>query len=509
MKKMTESFQEEENDEYWDCDYDYYDEESPYADPDVSWGYINSEGIEVIKPQFQSAYDFIGGLAKVKFNDKYGFINKNGSFVIEPLYEEADKFEEGICRVIYEGKTGWIDKDGEMVITPRFNQKFVDEEILCFTENPHGELGLVNTKGEIIVNPRFESMMDFHNGYAMVYENNKWGLIDRNGKYACPPEYGDIRGPFADGRIWTLKGKYLLRDTENHIICPTPFDRVYGIVGDLSIVSINKKFGVIDSDGNFVIKPEFKDIFEFEGLKDMFRISTVDRYSRNGKYGAVDLKGKIVFPPVYDSIAWDANESFFIVELNGKWGTADKNGNYIIQPNIDYGDDLSILTLRFSDGLARIIKYDKYGFINTKGEVVIQPKFEFAREFEKGKALVGEDGKETLIDKKGNSILSRNFNLIYFYGEKGYYRVMIMEGKKEKWGLLNHEGQEIIKPQPWLIEGCYSEGKAKVRDKHELHGFIDYKTGHVITPRYEYALDFSEGLAAVGIRAKKLRASKL
>ena len=259
--------------------------------------------------------------------------------------------------------------------------------------------------------------MNFHNGYAMVYENEKWGLIDRNGKYACPPEYGNISGPFANDRIWTLDGKYLLRDTENRIISNTQFDWMYGRVGDLSIISINKKFGVVDSNGNFVIKPEFSDIFEFKGLKDIFGIGTSDRYSHNGKYGAVDLNGEIVLPPVYDTIEWDSKESFFIVELNGKWGTADRNGNYIIEPNIDFGDDWS-LRLRFNDGLARIVKDDKYGYINTKGEVVIEPKFDFAGEFENGKAVVGINRKQNLIDKKGNFILSRNYQLIDFYGKK-------------------------------------------------------------------------------------------
>ena len=499
MAKELESFQEEEYDVY--CGYDYYEDESPYADPNVAWGYIDSEGIEVIKPRFQAAYDFIGGLAKVKFNGKYGFINKNGSFVVEPVYEEADQFENGICRVVTEGKTGWIDQAGKMVISPRFNQQFVDEKILCFAENQHGKLGLVNTEGEVIVKPRFESMMDYDKGYAMVYENKNWGLIDRNGKYACPPEYGYIIGPFANGRVWTLKGKYLLRDTENRIICPTPFDWIYGNVGDLSIVSINKKFGVVDSDGNFMIKPEFTDIFEFKGSKDMFKISTAYRNSYDGKYGAVDLNGKIVLPPVYDSLEWDAKEGFFIIELNGKWGTADTTGNYIIEPTIDFGEDnWLILTLHFSDGLARIFKDDKYGFINTKGEVVIQPKFEFAGEFEKGKAIVRVDGKSTFIDKKGNFILGRNYESIF--EEKGYYRVRTMEGGEEEWGLLNQEGQEIIKPQPLYIAGGYCEGKVKVMDGSQLFGFIDYKNGRVIRPRYDYALDFSEGLVAVGIRAK-------
>ncbi len=47
---------------------------------------------------------------------------------------------------------------------------------------------------------------------------------------------------------------------------------------------------------------------------------------------------------------------------------------------------------RFSDGLAAVYKDDKYGFINKKGKVVIEPAYAFFEDFSEGLALVGEDG---------------------------------------------------------------------------------------------------------------------
>ena len=72
----------------------------------------------------------------------------------------------------------------------------------------------------------------------------------------------------------------------------------------------------------------------------------------------------------------------------------------------------------FHDGLARVIKKGKIGFINENLEVVIEPKYDYARFFENGKAKVcngcsekkdGEHsmmvgGKWGLIDTTGKLI---------------------------------------------------------------------------------------------------------
>jgi len=73
---------------------------------------------------------------------------------------------------------------------------------------------------------------------------------------------------------------------------------------------------------------------------------------------------------------------------------------------------------RFFDGLARVIKKGKFGFINDKLEIVIKPQYDFANSFKNGKAKVcngctkqqdGEHymmvgGKWGVIDTKGRII---------------------------------------------------------------------------------------------------------
>ncbi|MFZ5596756.1 MAG: WG repeat-containing protein [Bacillota bacterium] len=85
------------------------------------WGYIDTAGNMVVGPQFEEAFPFKEGLARVGFNDgKKGFIDKEGQIVIEPKYDFATDFFDGYAAVhIYsneKSKYFVINKEGKVVI---------------------------------------------------------------------------------------------------------------------------------------------------------------------------------------------------------------------------------------------------------------------------------------------------------------------------------------------------------------------------------------------------------
>jgi hypothetical protein len=67
----------------------------------------------------------------------------------------------------------------------------------------------------------------------------------------------------------------------------------------------------------------------------------------------------------------------------------------VIQPIYDFADD-------FTDGLARVQRNGKYGYINPKGEAAIPLVYDDARNFSEGLASVKQNGKWGFIDPKGN-----------------------------------------------------------------------------------------------------------
>ncbi|HEB90937.1 MAG TPA: WG repeat-containing protein [Deltaproteobacteria bacterium] len=77
------------------------------------WGYVDREGVFVIRPRFQHVMAFSEGLARVKLDDRYGYVDRNGKLVIDYLYVPAHGFENGHARVTApDGRTGVIDHSG-------------------------------------------------------------------------------------------------------------------------------------------------------------------------------------------------------------------------------------------------------------------------------------------------------------------------------------------------------------------------------------------------------------
>ncbi len=91
------------------------------------------------------------------------------------------------------------------------------------------------------------------------------------------------------------------------------------------------------------------------------------------------------------------SQALFVVIENEKYGYIDTEGQSVINPQFD--DAWS-----FSEGLARVKVADKFGFIDREGLYVINPQFDDARDFSEGLAAVevGEvGGRWTYIDREG------------------------------------------------------------------------------------------------------------
>lgn len=152
------------------------------------------------------------------------------------------------------------------------------------------------------------------------------------------------------------------------------------------------------------------------------------------------------------------NVKLFPIKAGDKWGYVDNKGQYVINSQFDDA-------FNFSEGLALFKSTDgKFGFIGEDGKYVVNPIYKDASSFSEGLAcVVMENGKPQFIDKN---------NKILFIVDKAEY--------------------------------CFGfkEGLARIKVKGKW-GFVD-KTGKVVVnPIYEDALDFRDGLAAVSKKDEK------
>ena len=74
------------------------------------YGFIDTNGTTIIKPQFHSAGEFSEGLAPARLHGRYGFIDRTGNYVIAANYDLAFSFSNGIAQVFIERKPYFIDR---------------------------------------------------------------------------------------------------------------------------------------------------------------------------------------------------------------------------------------------------------------------------------------------------------------------------------------------------------------------------------------------------------------
>ena len=213
--------------------------------------------------------------------------------------------------------------------------------------------------------------------------------------------------------------------------------------------------------------------------------------------GFIDLKGKVVIEPIWEEVR-DFSEGIARVKRGGgEWSWIDKAGRVFERPpGITFNKYTTLVNYDlplFYEGLAAFARDGKWGFMDTKGTVVVKPEWDEVGKFYGGYAGVKRGGKWGGIDKTGRLVtpLGRCEQLEF----QSQLRLWLIK-REGKWGFMDMSGRVVVKPG-WDDGGAdFSEGLSlAIRDG--MCGFID-KTGKVVIPfEWECAQPFSEGLAAV------------
>jgi hypothetical protein len=148
-------------------------------------------------------------------------------------------------------------------------------------------------------------------------------------------------------------------------------------------------------------------------------------------------------------------------------------------------DQQAVNIMNDKTGLIKIKKNGKFGFINNKGDIVLEPVYDNVYASNpNGLAVVYKAKKYGIVNTKGTLIVPLEYNGAYFEFTEG----MIGMKKGDKQGFLNEKGAEAV---PFIYDkvDIFDNGLAKVKLNAKV-GFVD-KTGAVIIPlMYEDAFPF-------------------
>ena len=235
-------------------------------------------------------------------------------------------------------------------------------------------------------------------------------------------------------------------------------------------------------------------------------------------YTYIDRLGRVVI----DAGAYRSAGSFSdglapVCTPGGAWGYIDAAGRLLIEPQF-------YSTLGFSDGLAAVCSPGgEWGFIDKSGRVVIEPRYDEVCGFSEGVAVALRGETALLIDRAGQTILSRSTDevqLAVFEDARFSEGLAVAyDCAEEKYGYVDRGGEFVIEPA-YDEAAPFSEGLARVAvvvDDEEKLGFIDRGGRFVIPPRFNTDFDFrrnstnfSEGLASLseGLRPTVVEEAK-
>lgn len=166
----------------------------------------------------------------------------------------------------------------------------------------------------------------------------------------------------------------------------------YAYVGNfhngLAVVqSHEKKYGYIDQNGKEVLSLEYDFAEDLEGEPAMARIRLKD------KVGYIGQNGKEIVPLKYRYIDKFFKGLAHARLPDGETLYIDKQGNHVCDVIGDY-----------HEGIARIKKGDKIGYINNYGQVIVKPQYNYGTHFTNGQAEVKIGEKYKIINTKGECI---------------------------------------------------------------------------------------------------------
>jgi len=343
-------------------------------------------------------------------------------------------------------------------------EEFYEKETVIAKYNHR--IGVLNKLGDIIIDFKYASLNRFENGFiCQNYNNSKYILFDRIGKKLCDNEFDDI-GLFYNGIAKIKKG--------------------YG-------------WGFIDTTGKEICEAKYSQVFDFHDSLAL----VADSHSSSFKF--IDISGKVISESEYcrgdNHISSMVSPGLYEIEC-------ELIGVPIFLIYINFQGVLFKTIFSLSEG-RRLVREEssfnrpspyKWGYLNSKGRIVIPCEHAIGTTFLNGKALVSKlykNGQKQnfFIDKRGKKIREiENYDFI-----SQYKQGLSWVNKDNLWGFINADGDEKCHPK-YVEHKDFFNGIAIVRNNDYYYGFINSDGNEISDFKYVNIQNFKNGVAIANIQ---------
>lgn len=322
-------------------------------------------------------------------------------------------------------------------------------------ESPRFKWGLIDTNGVEVLKARYDDIKDpFDLNHIPASLKGKWSYINVNGKPLFPHQFKSVES-WSDGAGWaqnfddsyhiitdnsisdTIKaeavrpfseglsavkvdGRWHYLNKKGEKAMTTTYNRAGQFSDNQAIIKMPQGYAVIDNNGDYVLQPGYTKI-----KKDLngYVAKNSDGYSYFGK------NGKLKWKQTYEQ-ASTFNGQYALVKSNGKYQIISKHGKVIATLPYDY-------VTSAGEGYWKYRQDQLWGILNANGQVIKEPAFIDAYQFEEGflVAAIGAD-KWGIVNRNMEVIVPFDYPLLWSF-KNGYARI-ISEGFIQ---VINKEGE--------------------------------------------------------------------
>ncbi len=446
------------------------------------YGYINKEGKIIIPCEYEAAHKyFVNEATAVKKNGKYGLIDTIGQALTAFEYDSLYTPKHNAFFISQKNNQyGLIQTEGKVIVPPTYDTCFSIKHYpksILFVQKEN-KWGLINQEGQTVAPLKYDTLIYTGTHLIQVKQGSKWGFLNKEtGKEITPLHYDSV-GPYKHCIAWVQKeGAYGFINLDGEEVITPQYEEASSfndpssyayrstecngndtkVHSSLAIVKKNGKKGMINQLGETIIPIEYEEIITtlpsktIESVQQyMFnlynKIVTSYPYEehtyyisfnhlkvrKNGLSGILTRKGEVHIPIEYQKLGDDA--------IRGRltWFQHNNETGFLGPEGVKYQKLKDLKSLFINDRI-RIRYNNKWGFVNTKGEIIIPFEYDFIIPSTNATAFVLKNNKWGIIDATGKAITPIQYDRFSPNNNK-----LIYVEQNGKWGAINQQGTLII-----------------------------------------------------------------
>ncbi|WP_432205525.1 WG repeat-containing protein (plasmid) [Cetobacterium somerae] len=385
---------------------------------------LNRDGNKIHSGYFEKVEESFKDGYIVKTRDKgWGILDRDGQikelskinqYNIEEPWDDLESiplpiFENGIVRINEDEKIGAINLNGDLIVKPEYSYIEISKDFIVATKleevetevegqkawNTISKKELFDLNGTKILPGQYSKIEPLDKNTLIIGKDSKEYLISLKENKIISEKYDGIQKTIVNNLLEAhLDGKVGYINNLGKVKIDLKYDRAlvtmeyadypyssYAFNEEHIFLERDQKVYLVNSSGKEISEIGKSDDFDFYNGFGIFKYGIAQVLTASGEYGYINTKGETI--ALYDSPE-KLEKDPIVQEIMFKGAKKETD---------------------FREDLIREMKNDKFGYVDSSGNYIIPPKFDWGSEFRDNQAIVMIDSDYKILKKDGTFLL--------------------------------------------------------------------------------------------------------